>query len=181
MFATGKGVAEERHRLWLHSLGCATVARVLAEERRSVASDDAFLAGIFHDVGKLFLFDVDPQSYGSIAADENSVLVEREVYGVTHEEVGQKSAHSWGLAENIKVAIGSHHCPKDATTHEEFVMLISGANDLAKYWGIGTRSVQDEELVARIIEKTGLSPAGLDQLHERVTSQFANVTDMFGS
>ena len=50
MFSSGAAAAEERESLWNHSLGCATIARLLAQYVPLVSADEAFLAGVFHDV-----------------------------------------------------------------------------------------------------------------------------------
>ncbi len=68
MFSEGSKAAEERQNLWNHSLGCAAVARVLAKSVPTVSPEVAFLAGMFHDVGKLFLYDVVADEYAEMAA-----------------------------------------------------------------------------------------------------------------
>jgi HD-like signal output (HDOD) protein len=91
----------------------------------------------------LFLYDVASQEYEQLVcrhAGSQLVEAEQRMFGVGHEEIGLKSAHSWGLPENIKVAIGYHHGPDKAPVHVEFVTLLHFANRLSRIWGLGTQA-----------------------------------------
>ncbi|MCA9150669.1 MAG: HDOD domain-containing protein, partial [Planctomycetales bacterium] len=175
MFNQGSTAAQHREQLWAHSLGCATVARILAKKTPGVDADDAFLAGIFHDVGKLFLFDVVPEDYVELSSTyRGKELIEQEqfVFGVSHEEIGLKSAHSWSLAENLKGAIGYHHRPQESPVHVEFVTVIEAANNLARYWGIGSEGQEDPDAAARALDHLELSEDEVIQLAEQAVTNY---------
>ena len=138
LFHTGSKAVQERQQVWKHSLGCATVARALARYTTMVPHDEAFLAGIFHDVGKLFLYDFAPQDYATISASDDLIEHERHLFDVTHEELGIRSASRWNLAEEIKVAIGYHHRSAEGPTHREYATVVSVANQLAYLGGVGS-------------------------------------------
>jgi putative nucleotidyltransferase with HDIG domain len=149
MFSEGKTASRDRKALWNHSLGCATIARLLADSVSHVLPEDAFLAGIFHDVGKLLLYDVVPHEYACIASENKGArLIEEEefVFGLNHQDIGLKSAHSWKLPEQIKAAIGHHHNPDSSPLHREFVIVIHAANSLARSWCIGSDSEEEYEM-----------------------------------
>ncbi len=148
MFADGTTAAKQRRELWSHSLGCATVARLLAKSAYAVCPDDIFLAGVFHDVGKLLLYDVVPEEYSELVCSlsaEQLIREEKFIFGISHEEVGLKSAHAWGLSEPIKVAIGFHHRSGETPVHVEFAAVIQVADFLAKAWGIGSPNVEERK------------------------------------
>jgi putative nucleotidyltransferase with HDIG domain len=175
MFSQGTTASMHREKLWNHSLGTATIARLLAKQQPGVEADDAFLAGIFHDVGKLFLFDVVPEEYTELASmAEGNQLIEEEkfVFGISHEDIGLKSAHSWSLAENLKAAIGFHHHPDDSPIHNEFVEVISAANSLARFWGIGSEGQQDVEGAADALERLQFSDEQVVELAEQSKVMF---------
>ena len=140
MFAQGATAAKQREELWNHSLGCATVARLLTDYVPKVAADDAFLAGILHDIGKLLLYDVVPEEYQKMVLSyhgNESIKQEQVLFGFSHEEIGLQSAQSWCLPEEIQTAIGYHHRPYAASAHIELVTLLHIANQLAKCWDVG--------------------------------------------
>lgn len=160
MFSEGATAARERKTLWNHSLGCATVARLLAKFVSSVSPDDAFLAGIFHDVGKLLLYDVVPRDYAMLISQCPTARLREEevfVFGVSHEEIGLRSAHSWGLAEEIKAAIGYHHRPNETPVHFDFAALVHIANSLSKEWNIGSQGAAAPQIIDEIGEHFGLT------------------------
>jgi len=141
MFAQGDTAAVQRTALWQHSLGCATVARLLAEQVPNVPPNEAFLGGIFHDVGKLVLYDLASDEYiGLTDASTSMSLVEQEqqIFGLTHEEIGVRCSEDWRLPPIITHAIGYHHAPKSAPQDQLFVSLIHVADLLARIWQIGS-------------------------------------------
>jgi len=141
MFVQGETAAPQRKALWQHSLGCATVARLLAEHVPNVQPNEAFLGGIFHDVGKLVLYDLVPDEYIELNDTSNPLSLvdeERQAFGLTHEEVGVRCSEDWRLPPIITHAIGHHHTPESAGRDKPFVSLIHVADLLAKAWQIGS-------------------------------------------
>jgi HD-like signal output (HDOD) protein len=181
--ADGSATATLREALWNHSLGCAIVARLLAERQPARNGDDAFLAGILHDVGKLLLLDVVPEEYGEMAQQyRGNQLIADELFafGISHEEIGLRSAHGWSLAENVKVAIGYHHRPGEAPIHGEFVQLIATANHLARYWGIGSPGHEDADAAVADLKRLELSDFEAQVLAERAATNFQDAARAVG-
>jgi putative nucleotidyltransferase with HDIG domain len=103
-----------------HSLATAILAKRIAEgEHASKAmADEAFTAGLLHDLGKLLLSSNLPEQYGAVVARSMSAGagycdVEREILGSTHAEVGAYLMGLWGLPDPIVEAIALHHRPSD--------------------------------------------------------------------
>jgi len=141
MFALGSTAAEQRAALWQHALGCATVARLLADRTPSIPPNEAFLGGIFHDVGKLIFYDLVPDEYVGLTAgipSMPSVELERQTFGLTHEEIGMRCAEDWRLPPTMIGAIGYHHHPSSAPHDQLFVWLIHMADRLARRWQVGS-------------------------------------------
>jgi putative nucleotidyltransferase with HDIG domain len=98
---------------WRHSLACA----LIAEELAAIALMDksiAYTAGMMHDIGRVALAAIQPDSYAalleSMQADAHEVLLrERELFEVDHCEAGSHLVASWGLpAEFLEVACRHH-------------------------------------------------------------------------
>ena len=96
---------------------CARVARLAREIcERPAAGDEAFAAGLLHDVGLLVMASQDRDELAqTIAAahDEGRPVqeIERERLGVTHSEVGAHLLALWGLPHTVAEAVASHHEP----------------------------------------------------------------------
>lgn len=137
VFQNGSTAMDERMGLWRHSLACATVARLLARTFRTAVPEEAFLAGVFHDVGKLMFYDLDAAEYIRLQKDcpqGATVVEEQREFGITHTEIGLECGDDWGLPEPVRMAIGFHHAPSESPEHRSLVSLLQTANHLAKVW-----------------------------------------------
>ena len=107
-----------------HSMLVARIARKIAP----TGGDDAFMAGMLHDVGEIVLALADRERLAvlSAAARQRQVptyVIERERLSVTHAEVGAYILGTWGVPFAIVEAVAGHHEPRrlggscfDATT-----------------------------------------------------------------
>ncbi len=136
-----KGVPAERlDQLWTHSLNTAVCARTVAQKAGadSIIVDDAFMAGMLHDVGKLILFQAWPDKADAVLqrSEETGDPVwksEEAVIGTTHGELGGYLLGVWGLPDNIVEAVAFHHFP-ERCPHREFSALTAvHAADLLDY------------------------------------------------
>ncbi|MDL1888969.1 HDOD domain-containing protein [Nitrospirales bacterium NOB] len=105
-------------RLWTESLEAGALARAIAkaEQASAVMADQAYIAGLLHDVGTLvFVANVREQYNAAFSAahDKNLTLseLERQEFGATHAEIGAHLLRLWGLVDPIVEAVAFHHCP----------------------------------------------------------------------
>lgn len=117
-FAPSKIKTFSMDQLWSHSVRTANLARTIAkqETENKQIREDAFLAGLLHDTGKLVLVSSYPEDYDrALAACRNGQgslwVAEREVFGSSHAEVGAYLMGLWGLPDPIVAAIAFHHHP----------------------------------------------------------------------
>ncbi|WP_031482095.1 response regulator [Maridesulfovibrio frigidus] len=92
------------------------IARMIAkaEGGDNDISENAFLAGFLHDIGKLILASSFPCEYTEIlnnVRSENIPIkdVEKEIFGFTHAEVGAYLLALWGFDESVVEAVYCHH------------------------------------------------------------------------
>lgn len=108
-------------QLWNHSLAVALKSQDIAlhEEIERSAADYAFVAGLFHDLGKLVLMANAPVDFGramDLARKERSELVvaEKFVLGASHAEIGAYLLGLWGFADPLLDAVAFHHQPRQS-------------------------------------------------------------------
>ena len=105
-------------RLWDHAIKTGMLARKILELEHAAPADaeDAYIAGMLHDVGKLMLADSLPEPYQralALAAERNipSFEAELEVFGATHAGAAAYLLGLWGLPAPIVEAVAFHHTP----------------------------------------------------------------------
>lgn len=107
--------------LFDHSLAVAITAREIAraESRDAQLADQAYLAGLLHDLGLLILAHSMPESCAAIVktASENRTGIcqaESQHLHESHASIGAYLMALWGLPDEVVQAIAFHHCPADA-------------------------------------------------------------------
>lgn len=104
-----------RRQLALHSLATACCAEALAQfvlppQQRPAA----YLAGLLHDIGKLALDEIMPQSFEQLirqarATGVEMYAIEQEHLGLDHASLGKRLAEKWQLPSSIISCIWLHH------------------------------------------------------------------------
>ena len=104
--------------LWEHATLAGIVALRLASHPK-IAHDpeEAFTAGLLHDLGKIAFNNSSREQYGRVVARVYNdglsfVAAEREEFGFDHAELGACVADKWRLAESLVTAIRDHHSPE---------------------------------------------------------------------
>lgn len=105
--------------LWDHSMAVGICAKMIArgEDCEPEIVQEAFIAGLLHDVGKLVFATHLPELYGrarSLVQAEGMTdwEAERAMLGATHTEVGAYLLGLWGLPSRIVEALAYHHQPR---------------------------------------------------------------------
>jgi len=121
---------------WEHSLLTALIAKNLAELVHYHSPDEAYLAALLHDVGKL-VFQLDHQEdYQAMLkqAPESEQLIELEQqkFQVSHDELGAYLLSEWGLSSFISDAVRYHHAPEELIHDAHLlVKILNTANTAA--------------------------------------------------
>ncbi|HYD81133.1 MAG TPA: HDOD domain-containing protein [Paucimonas sp.] len=125
---------------WRHSLGTAVCARAIARHARA-NPDQAFIAGLLHDIGRLVLVSHAPSSYKQVLAyraAEDCTIIEAEhaVLDLDHARVGKALAEHWRFPPAIQHAIQNHHAPAGAAAGSLVAIVhIAGATAHALDFG----------------------------------------------
>ena len=96
-----------------HSLVAAGLAQLLAEASGRVAAEEAFVAALIHDIGKVVLLECSPADMEAVAragdTPEAGLAEERRRFGITHDRAGRRLARRWKLPTDLQNLIGDHH------------------------------------------------------------------------
>jgi signal transduction histidine kinase/HD-like signal output (HDOD) protein len=134
-------------QLWEHCLGCGVWARAIATRLRHRTPEEAFIAGLLHDMGKVLLyrfFKKELLQAVEITAAEGLSLSEAEhrTLGTDHAVVGQAAANQWGFPPLLRYSIAFHRTPlevpRDADeTVRQIVAIVHVADFLCESSEIG--------------------------------------------
>ncbi len=116
-----KGQPELGNEICSYSLATGATAQLLARRAR-LNEQDAFMAGLLHDLGRVFVLstaeDIRRDSRGALAPKQETV---ESVADYLHADLGALIAEQWHLPPELVTAIRYHHNPYAETSSEESV------------------------------------------------------------
>jgi HD-like signal output (HDOD) protein len=124
--------------LWKHSVGCAVASRWLAKRCGfKEISSEAFIAGLLHDVGKLFLLTVIENIRVTGKSDlEPTHTLLRDVMDSMHTEQGYLLLKKWNLPDAFCEVARDHHL-EDVDLQNNLLILVRVADQACNKMGVG--------------------------------------------
>ena len=112
------------NRLWDHAMKTGGIARMIMQIEDAEMGDieDAYTAGMLHDIGKLMLAENLPEQFQralALAVERKIPLhdAELEIFGASHAGVAAYLLGLWGLPATIVEAVAFHHTPGASDVH----------------------------------------------------------------
>ena len=169
--------------LWTHSVASAMASHTLAQQLDLKYRDDAFVAGLMHDVGKVVMNNGERDKYKEavrLAQAENlsSVDSERQIFGFSHVDVGVVLVQRWELTTALEHAVFLHHDPELADSiagdYKELVYTTHLANQICHHLGLGRTQPAEEDIFQdnEIGQLLGLDAANLAALADEVKALY---------
>ena len=137
IFKEAKETGINMKKFWQHSVQVGLISRHIAKVFKNTRiTQDSFLAGLMHDIGKVVMIFFYPDRYkGIYDAVNNGGLnfskAETDEFGISHEYVGAYFCHKWKIPEFLDVYIKNHHQEKDETEYKMISRTVRIANDLS--------------------------------------------------
>lgn len=134
----------------------------LTEHAEHAAAEEAYLAGLLHDVGKIVFMAEFPDEYDkalSLAKEQGMAPLdaERQVLQVTHAAAGAYLLGLWGLPDGVVGGAAFHHTPSDAPAEGPIaVVAVHAADVLAHEFAGASDGIRHPELDEAFLGKAGL-------------------------
>jgi HD-like signal output (HDOD) protein len=124
-YATLKHPEFDLGKLWAHSWDVAQYARYCCRDKKlpPALAEQAFLAGLLHEVGRLILVESFPEQFQAACATARSkgvslCLCLRETFKATPAQVSGYLLDLWGMPGEVIAAVSKHDCPENAAGQE---------------------------------------------------------------
>ncbi|MFC6522027.1 HDOD domain-containing protein [Undibacterium arcticum] len=162
---------------WSHSLAAAVIAREIATRMRYPHVEEAYLAGLLHDIGRLALLAAAPKEYATnfLAQDDAKLCaVEQRTLQVTHAEAGAWLIESWQLDSFLADSVRYHHesAARLGSTHP-LIRIVLLAHLLSNH-------ESDDPAVVDAGVLCGIDSQTLSDIGERAVEQIRKATDYLG-
>lgn len=140
-----------REQLWNHLTGVASAARLIARACGRVAPEEAYLAGLLHDLGIILidqhLHRLFCQVVVTVSEEISTCRAEQNILDFDHAELGAHAAAKWAFPESIASAIRFHHTPERCEGESRsLVQVVALANYLCSRTGLTSIGVHNVSL-----------------------------------
>jgi HD-like signal output (HDOD) protein len=174
--------SEDIQSFWQHCFLTAALSERIARAIAYVQPEQAYLAGLLHDIGALPLLVVtstesrEPENIVTWGWGE-SVELERERFGTDHCEVARWIGVSWNFSPNILEAMVKHHRPQEATHDPELVGVVAAADQFCVRRGIVLGAAPPELTEPEGNQDQVILQACLPQLKPKETDKLAEMLE----
>ena len=120
--------------LWTHCIAVGVAARDLARQMKLPVADEAFLAGMIHDMGILIAMQVHPEQVKQVCeaakkGERPFCDLERDVLGMDHQMLGMALAEQWKFPRACQLVAGYHHSPVSLADQNRLLVTLVYAAD----------------------------------------------------
>ncbi len=172
--------------LWTHCIAVGVTARELARQSKLPIADEAFLAGLIHDIGILVELQTAPEQLKSVCEKtkrgqgtfcEN----ERELTGVDHQMLGMGIAELWKFPRSCQLVAGYHHNPGALADNSRIlVMVVHVADILCCQAGKGfTLTAANSQIEEKTMADLNLTPASLEVVRNNIDTWLETASNLF--
>ncbi|GJL77117.1 MAG: HD family phosphohydrolase [Nitrospinaceae bacterium] len=170
---------------WFHSVACGLAARVIATFRHEANVERYYVLGMFHDLGRLIFLLQFGESVQEIFAQVKEAkkslpLLERDIIGCDHAELGGGLLKKWGLPESLSEAVSFHSSPARASQYAMETAILHIADIIAHGLSLGYSGnpyVPEMDPVAW--EKIDLPVSLLPAIVKQIDRLFPDTAQMF--
>ncbi|QOV91763.1 HDOD domain-containing protein [Humisphaera borealis] len=175
--------------LWRHCIAVGVASRDLAKQMKLPMAEEAFLAGMIHDMGILVSMQLWPEQIRAVCDRASHAIgasdaatfceMEREMIGADHQQLGLALAEQWKFPQACQLVAGNHHNPSALGGQSRLLVSVvyaadticcqskHGFNLTAINQKLDSAGLDDVKIDRALIERTA---ANLDELVEVASS-----------
>ncbi len=126
---------------WEHSIGAGVACRTLARVCKLGDPEEAFVAGLLHDIGKLIMLEHTAEELLAVLRacrdDQQTFVAAEAAQGASHAALGRLLVEQWKLPERISEPVGFHHRIRPRRATAQVTAAVQFADVFVRGRGVG--------------------------------------------
>ena len=170
---------------WRRGLDTAVAAKCIADAAELDCADEAFLAGLLHDIGMVALYRALDRSYLDIlesvgAAHDDLCRAELSVLELQHPEIGAMLAERWKLPPQLSIPIRYHARPTASPIeHATLSRVVAAGNSAHEVLASADASKSLSVYYQRLHDWFDLDHDAADEILKRISEDSRQLADLF--
>jgi len=169
---------------WQHSLTCAVISRIIARQVGYPAPEEAFLAGLLHDIGQLFLILTRPEAADKIVQDPKTgqtiISSEQREWGTDHAAEGARILSGWHIAPSIVDVVRFHHRGVEELKEASDLLKIVYTANLFSHYFAGQCRCKLDDLLTMTAEYWSWQPHDISSFREEIGGEIEEIGNSLG-
>jgi two-component system, cell cycle response regulator len=178
------------YKFWQHSIACAVCAKAISSKVLPSSAEDAFIAGLLHDLGKVIADQLicKKGEYQEVLeamnrAGTDIIEVENEVVGIDHASIGKYLMEKWNLPAHLSKTVGYHHSLVDITddpTTKKLCSIIHVADMVTNHLGLGVCEIQTGFVDPALLNQLGLTSHDVQDISITLKDSISTISEQLG-
>ena len=173
--------------LWTHCIAVAVTARELARQMKMPFADEAFLAGLIHDVGILVSLHVHPEKLKQVCEKVQKeggdfCEAERVICGLDHQQLGAGLTEQWKFTRPCQLVAGYHHNPQTLTDNTRVLVSLIHVADVVcaqQKRGFNLTAIH-QQLDDAVLADAGVTMAVVDKVRDSLDELVGSAMSVLG-
>lgn len=173
----------DNKKYFSYVLSVAAACKRIAVELDFKSTEEAFIAGLLHDIGFQFLMINYPSEMQKVITSQNKfdslIKAEKNVFGISHDEISKVMAESWNLPQEICQAIDSHHKVSNNPDQTVLSRIVKLAVAMTSDRYSGYESSLEERLntIAILSEQLDIPKNQIDEISSSLLTETIQIAD----
>ncbi len=173
---------------WRHSGACAIASELFAQRFSYEHPEEAFIAGLLHDMGKLIFCQWKQDEYNSVVRDAKVVKsrlleFEEKSFGMGHTQAAKLLMDYWNFPKSLIKSVWQHHQPLAEFGDKrlnELPFIVKCADSLCHIQRFGDSGNPVGDLDANQLKRvTGMSASDMEKISSEALSRYEEVAKIY--
>lgn len=170
--------------LWTHSVAVGAANKLITTAIGLALPDEAFLAGLIHDLGLVALLqcynEKIPEIVDLVRSGVSFRTAEEQIIGADHQQIGMALAAKWKFPRSFQYVSGYHHNPLELAKENRLLAIVTHISDIIcakKELGL-TLTVEHEEIDDVLKTEIDLSDEQITEIESQISDELDTVKSL---